>query len=204
MFHLRRNSSAFKFFITLWSKHCDLQDIHLLWALKHVLVSKNLQKGDVLYFAGDSVKTIFLVTKGALGRTTIDDKDNRLILNVAFAGMPFMTTKHLYSSTPIQGDIEVLHPGTEVLTLSYASLFKFREDERCVDTLISILGNKEKTQRDLLHIINRNKSPFKRGLLLAEQLPEIFYGLFQYEIAQLLDTSRTTVQSVCRHLARKK
>lgn len=201
---LRKNNAAFKFLIKIWSKHCVLSEKHRAWALKNVLVSNGLRKGELLYFRGDSAKNIFLVTKGAIARTCEDEDGKRMIYNVAFAGMSLLTTRHLYSHTAIQNDIEVLHAGTEVLKISYTSLFKFREEEREVDILISMMANKEKKQRDSLLVISRTKNPFKRGLRLAEDLPEVFYSLSQDEIAHLLDVSRSTVQSVYRSLVGRK
>jgi len=52
--------------------------------------------------------------------------------------------------------------------------------------------------------VNLQKFPFDQCRVFAEELPFVFHGIRQQEIADLLGVSRTTVQSATRYLAKKR
>ncbi|MDR2272764.1 MAG: hypothetical protein LBF27_17780 [Sphingobacterium sp.] len=201
---IRENNPAYQFLIRFWSKHCELEESHRAWIKKHIQVYSGVKTGHMLYYEGFLDKKIFFATKGLIGRVIENEETGRRqLINVALPGMALMSTAHFYSDTPSLGDIVVLRPDTDVVILSYHALLNYRQAERIVDTLIGMLVHKKKKQLACLLRISRTSSAFERCLRFTNELPELYHILYQREVADLLDISRTTVQSVSRYLAKQ-
>lgn len=203
MARLRNNNPGIRFLIQLWSKYCMLENFHLEWAKKHIRCSTELKKNHLLYFQGESKKEVYLVIKGLIGRVIEDNETSkRRILSVGTPGMGFMTTNHLYSSTPSKGAIIALRSGTKVIQLTYRSILELMEMDRNADILINVLTNKKKKQLAALRRISLEGSALEKCILFAEELPHLYLILSQQEIADILNISRRTVQMASGYLAR--
>lgn len=203
MHTIRENNSAYQFLIWFWSKHCELEESHRTWIKKHIRIYSKLKPEHMLYYEGFLDKNIFFVTTGLIGRIVENEENGRRqLINVALPGMALMSTAHLYSDTPSLGDIVVLRPDTDVVALPYQALLNYRKTERIVDTLVGMLLHKKKKQIACLLRISHAGSAFEHCLRFAKELPELYHILYQREVADLLNISRTTVQSVSRYLAK--
>lgn len=108
--------------------------------------------------------------------------------------MALMTTKHLYSSTPSQGDIIVLQPNSIILAIPYRAIKEFREQEPCLNTLINIIANKKKEQFAKMRLIPYTHGMFETYRYFADHLPELHRILTHQEVADLLGISLSTVE----------
>lgn len=193
--YLRSNNPGLRFLIDYWQKYCTLDDWHINWARRYLTVMPRLRKGDQLYRTGEPQQYVYFVVRGMLGRTQdLPDSDKRQLLSIALPGMALMTTAHLYSPTPSQGDITVLHPQTIVIQMPYRVIKDFKTQEPQLNTLISVLANKKTKQMSALSWIMHEQDPVARYLLFARHMSDLETVLTQQEQAELLGISKNTVQ----------
>lgn len=204
MVRLRNNNPGIRFLIKLWSKYSKLEDYHLEWAQNQIRFLHGLKKDHLLYYQGEQRKDIYIVIKGLVGRVLENSAiGKRQILSVGTPGMGLMTTNHLYSSTPSKGNIVILHSGTQVIQLTYRSIFELRQIDKDADILINVFTNKKKEQISTLRRISLERAAFDKCLIFAEELPNLYRLLTQQEIADILNISRRTVQMASAYLAKR-
>jgi len=139
---------------------------------------------------------VFFVCEGILARVNYveyNDRIKRTITSIALPHFALTSTSHLYSRTPIGGDIVALRSGT-VVEIPYGAILSLKETEQAVDTLSNILINRKKRQLETYLKVIHSTSPFQRYLLFDQLMPEIRRVTNQNEQADYLGISRRTVQ----------
>lgn len=191
---IRTNNPGLCFLLQYWQRHCTLEPWHTDWARRHIRVPDSLRKGQPLYTHGEKQKNVYLVARGLLARVRYDDRGKRQILSIALPGMALMTTDHLYSGTPSDGDIVALRSSSLVVQIPYPAIVAFKEQEPQLNTLLSILTNKKKKQMTALSRILRESNLATRYLLFAKEMPELHRILTHDERAEIIGISLSSAQ----------
>ncbi|WON96111.1 hypothetical protein [Sphingobacterium sp. UGAL515B_05] len=191
---IKHNPKAgFKLLFDFWGKYHAIDHFHYQW-VKDNLKVKIVKRGEQLSSADRHSEMTFFVAKGLLARVEENtETGKRRIMSLAIPNMALMTTNHLYTHHLHSGRIVALRSGI-IIAIPHSVLRQFQEQEKSIDTLIDILGNKKKRQLVLLRQATLGYSPFERYLNFARLLPEIKAATTQIEQADLLGISRHTVQ----------
>jgi len=189
----RSPKAALKLLFDFWGKYHTIDHFHYQW-VKDNLKIRAVKRGERLTQAGHHLDMTYFVAKGLLARVEENaETGKRRILSLAIPNMALMTTHHLYTHNLHKGDLVALRPGI-IIAIPHHVLRQFQEQEKSIDTLIDVLGNKKKRQLVLLRQATLGYSPFDRYLNFVRLLPEIKAVTTQQEQADLLGISRHTVQ----------
>lgn len=191
------NNKSFKSFIEFWRNYCPLEKEHVYWASSNFEFIE-VKRHQILYEDSYPQKNMFLVCRGMIANI-IQMKNKRTILNIAMANMALTTTTHLFSKTKVSGEIIALRSGS-VLRISYSQLHKMMHMDPCIDTLISILSNKQQRFLHNIRLATSHGSPRDRFRQFAHLLTEVLNQTTQKEQSQLLGISRDTVQKSKKEL----
>ncbi len=193
---IHHHNRAFKNLINRWSRFCDLKPEHIRWA-KQNLQAIRTRKGQFLFEEERPKMTLFIVDQGAIINVVNNSLGKPTILNLAVPQMALSTTAHLHSNKPIAGSIQVIRPG-QVLCLPYKDLKKWINQDQNINTLVSILFNKQIRFLYLLNQVRGQHTPLERYQHFHRLLPEIASFLNQHQQAQMLGISRSTLQKIKR------
>ncbi len=189
----RSPKAALTLLFDFWGKYHTIANFHYQWA-KDNLKIRAVKRGEQLTQAGHHLDMTYFVAKGLLARVEENpETGKRRILSLAIPNMALMTTHHLYTHNLHKGDVVALRSGI-IIAIPHHVLRQFQEQEKSIDTLIDVLGNKKKRQLILLRQATLGCSPFDRYLNFSRLLPEIKAVTTQQEQADLLGISRHTVQ----------
>ncbi len=191
------NNKSFKSFIEFWRNYCPIEKEHVYWASSNFEFIE-VKRHQILYADSSPQKNMYLVCRGILANT-IHLRNKRTILNIAMANMALTTTTHLFSKSKVSGEIIALRSGS-VLRISYSHLHTMLHMDPCIDTLISILSNKQQRFLHNIRLATSHRSPRDRFRQFANLLPEILNQTTQKEQSQLLGISRDTVQKSKKEL----
>ncbi|HAT92069.1 MAG TPA: hypothetical protein DCS36_06665 [Sphingobacterium sp.] len=186
-------TAGFKLLFDFWGKYHTIDHFHYQW-VKDNLKVKIVKRGEQLSPVDRHTEMTYFVAKGLLARVEENNETGkRRIMSLAIPNMALMTTNHLYTNHLHSGHIVALRSGI-IIAIPHHVLRQFQEQEKSIDTLIDVLGNKKKRQLVLLRQATLGYSPFERYLNFTRLLPEIKAVTTQQEQADLLGISRHTVQ----------
>lgn len=192
---IRKNNRGFRLLLEFWSKYHQLDVSHIAWAHTHTRVVR-VKRGEVLHCNGERRRMVFLVCEGIIARVDyieFKDRIKRKITSIAVPHFALTSTSHLYSRTPIGGDIVALRSGI-VIAIPYEAILSFKKIVLAVDTFANVLTNRKKRQLETYLKVIHSTSPFQRYLLFDQLMPEIRSVTNQNEQADFLGISRRTVQ----------
>ena len=192
---IRKNNRGFRLLFEFWSKYYQLDPSHIAWAHAHVGIVP-VRRSQVLHRDGDRRRMVYLVCEGLLAReeyVVFEDRIKRKITSIALPHFALTSTSHLYSRTPIRGDIVALRSGMAIV-IPYEAIVNFKESESAIGTLTDVLTNRKKRQLETYLKVIHSTSPFQRYLLFDQLMPEIRNVTSQNEQADFLGISRRTVQ----------
>lgn len=197
MRQIHPNSRIFKEFISFWAKYCALEEFHLRWSARN-MQQILLRRNQVLYGQGDPQRYLYYVSRGMIAHIQHGNK-NRRIFSIAVRGMSLTTTTHLFSCSAVPGEIVALRSGS-VLRIPYRAIHENLEQDGPINTLLSVLTNKQYRFLQLIRRSCLSDSPRERYRQFAALLPDLLQQTTQREHADLLGISRDTVQKTKKEL----
>ncbi|WP_437922409.1 Crp/Fnr family transcriptional regulator [Sphingobacterium sp. LRF_L2] len=200
---IRKHNKGFQQFLAFWSKYAALDSFHEQWAKTHIKIIQ-YRKNAIVLEEGSLEDSILLVSEGMLARIEEDEEENRRkILSIALPGMALFSSWHLYSKKHINGNIVALR-SSRIISISYKNLKAYKDQDKAIDILIDVLGNKKKKQMMQLRGITLGQKPFRSCIRFLSRMPQLHTLLTQQEQADLLGVSKTTLQSAIYYMAKGK
>lgn len=198
---IHHHNRALKSLMEHWSKLCQLRPDHRQWVSEHCECIST-RRGQWLTEEGTKHTDLFIVTEGAIANIYGSRAQQYPVLNVAIPMMALSSTVHVFSDTPVAGAIQVIRSG-QVLRLPYKNLRSWFHEDPCLDHLFYMLANKQIRFHYLLRQIRNIKTLRERYVRFCELLPEFVGYLNEFQQAQLLGISRSTLQAAKLDLLRK-
>jgi len=139
----RSPKAGLKLLFDFWGKYHAIDSFHYQWAKDNLKV-KIVKRGEQLNPADRHSEMTYFVAKGLLARVEENaETGKRRIMSLAIPNMALMTTNHLYTHNLHSGHIVALRSGI-IIAIPHHALRQFQEQEKSIDTLIDVLGNKRK------------------------------------------------------------
>lgn len=179
--------------IEIWRKYSPADDQHEQWLVDNCSLL-DLRRGDVLDRPkGKSNHRFYIIIEGMIAWVQYDAQHRkRKILGTALPEMAIQSSRHLYSNSPLEGELIALRK-SKVLAIPYTTLKEANCQDLCLNIFLNALQNKSTKQLRILREISMITQPlFKRYQYFLEKLPELMILKMQ-ERADLLSISRSTL-----------
>lgn len=179
--------------IEIRRKYSPADDQHEQWLVDNCSLL-DLRRGDVLDIPKGRINhKFYFVIEGMIAWVQYDSQHRkRKIISIALAEMAIQSSRHLYSTTPLEGELIALRK-CKVLAIPYTILKEANSQDLCLNIFLDALQNKSTRQFSILREISMITKPlFKRYQYFLEKLPELMPLKIQ-ERADLLSISRSTL-----------
>jgi len=181
---------------------CESFDSEIFSKLTDKVKARKYKKGEILYFEGEDLCHLFILTEGMLKLYKVSDQDKEIIL-------------HYLTPVSLIAEVEMLH------RIPYQNTAVFLEDGEVLeidcDTFEThFFGDEELTKALIFSISKKNRlleasiewgqcmDASSRMLTLIEESPEIFATLPKYEIANSLNISPETLSRLLKKLQKER